>query len=768
MALDDSLDDTISLKLSIEPTELTARAMTELEDITDKIESTLSSSRSAATNIVESVPELSAVMRAAQQQAEAAERSLQAAQDAVAAANDVSRSRAKAIQDAASYMELQARNMAATPEAVSRVSSYGGIQQAIPDQTGRENGSWTDQIALSATHMAQQALGSLSSRAQDLFSDSGAEQRMPRVMEQLSAYMDTLPEGTRERLTGSGLSVVNRGYTAHGDNPAEAPVSAARAPVSAARAGEVLAGADREESQIEAVLKRIATATSRTAEETAKAARSGSSVDSALKDQSDVLRQISAKASSALPVAERLASSGSFGGMARELASMGSEWAVEQGSDGPVSASWRGLDRTGAQDVASMGGSAAKTLMRTGTALKAARSAGTLVSAGSTGAEAATGLGAAGEMLGGAAGAVGSVASAAAVPLAVAALAYGGLDKANEQWNELQQSGNEYGGRGWSAVGQGIQNKASDFWRGLNPLSSASSSDFAQYRSQIANSRLGINVDSDGYDTLTAGMATGKDLGLDSKAVLSIFGEAVREDPDFDLDDALGNLADAAKESTLGLQDFTKAVQAQNKTLEATLGVDDKTAVGISTDMTETMSKKGGILSDDGIFGSADTGQQVLTQALTPQSTMNTNMLLQAQREGLIDSIADPDSATRALVEQLDSASLEKLISDASTQDLGKTTNATVQRSMMSGRTGVNMTGEAVANAGRSTKNPSTDINITVSAGDGLAARVDASNRASSVASGEADYDSMSTTNRWGVTHSTTPGTFSITSDGGQ
>ena len=760
MALDDSLDDTISLKLSIEPTELTARAMTELEDITDKIESTLSSSRSAATNIVESVPELSAVMRAAQQQAEAADRSLQAAQDAVTAANDVSRSRAKAIQDSASYMELQARNMAATPEAVSMVSSYGGIQQAIPDQTSRENGSWTDQIALSATHMAQQALGSLSSRAQDLFSDSGAEQRMPRVMEQLSAYMDTLPEGMRERLTGSGLSVVNRGH--------EEASTAARAPVSAARAGEVLAGADHEESQIEAVLKRIATATSRTAEETAKAARSGSSVDSALKDQSDVLRQISAKASSALPVAERLEGSGSFGGMARELASMGSEWAVEQGSDGPVSASWRGLDRTGAQDVASMGGSAAKTLMRTGTALKAAKSAGTLVSAGSTGAEAATGLGAAGEMLGGAAGAVGSVASAAAVPLAVAALAYGGLDKANEQWNELQQSGNEYGGRGWSAVGQGIQNKASDFWRGLNPLSSASSSDFAQYRSQIANSRLGINVDSDGYDTLTAGMATGKDLGLDSKAVLSIFGEAVREDPDFDLDDALGSLADAAKESTLGLQDFTKAVQAQNKTLEATLGVDDETAVGISTDMTDTMSKKGGILSDDGIFGSADAGQQVLTQALTPQSTMNTNMLLQAQREGLIDSIADPDSATRALVEQLDSASLEKLISDASTQDLGKTTNATVQRSMMSGRTGVNMTGEAVANAGRSTKNPSTDINITVSAGDGLAARVDASNRASSVASGEADYDSMSTTNRWGVTHSTTPGTFSITSDSGQ
>lgn len=760
MALDDSLDDTISLKLSIEPTELTARAMTELEDITDKIESTLSSSRSAATNIVESVPELSAVMRAAQQQAEAADRSLQAAQDAVTAANDVSRSRAKAIQDSASYMELQARNMAATTEAVSMVSSYGGIQQAIPDQTSRENGSWTDQIALSATHMAQQALGSLSSRAQDLFSDSGAEQRMPRVMEQLSAYMDTLPEGMRERLTGSGLSVVNRGH--------EEASTAARAPVSAARAGEVLAGADHEESQIEAVLKRIATATSRTAEETAKAARSGSSVDSALKDQSDVLRQISAKASSALPVAERLAGSGSFGGMARELASMGSEWAVEQGSDGPVSASWRGLDRTGAQDVASMGGSAAKTLMRTGTAIKAARSAGTLVSAGSTGAEAATGLGAAGGMLGGAAGAVGSVASAAAVPLAVAALAYGGLDKANEQWNELQQSGNEYGGRGWSAVGQGIQNKASDFWRGLNPLSSASSSDFAQYRSQIANSRLGINVDSDGYDTLTAGMATGKDLGLDSKAVLSIFGEAVREDPDFDLDDALGNLADAAKESTLGLQDFTKAVQAQNKTLEATLGVDDKAAVDISTDMTETMSKKGGILSDDGIFGSADAGQQVLTQALTPQSTMNTNMLLQAQREGLIDSIADPDSATRALVEQLDSASLEKLISDASTQDLGKTTNATVQRSMMSGRTGVNMTGEAVANAGRSTKNPSTDINITVSAGDGLAARVDASNRASSVASGEADYDSMSTTNRWGVTHSNTPGTFSITSDGGQ
>ena len=760
MALDDSLDDTISLKLSIEPTELTARAMTELEDITDKIESTLSSSRSAATNIVESVPELSAVMRAAQQQAEAAERSLQAAQDAVAAANDVSRSRAKAIQDSASYMELQARNMAATPEAVGMVSSYGGIQQAIPDQTSRENGSWTDQIALSATHMAQQALGSLSSRAQDLFSDSGAEQRMPRVMEQLSAYMDTLPEGMRERLTGSGLSVVNRGH--------EEASTAARAPVSAARAGEVLAGADREESQIEAVLKRIATATSRTAEETAKAARTGSSVDSSLKGQSDVLRQISAKASSALPVVERLASSGSFGGMARELASMGSEWAVEQGSEGPVSASWRGLDRTGAQDVASMGSSAASTLMRTGTALKAARSAGTLVSAGSTGAEAATGLGAAGEMLGGAAGAVGSVASAVAAPLAVAALAYGGLDKANEQWNELQQSGNEYGGRGWSAVGQGIQNKASDFWRGLNPLSSASSSDFAQYRSQIANSRLGINVDSDGYDTLTAGMATGKDLGLDSKAVLSIFGEAVREDPDFDLDDALGNLADAAKESTLGLQDFTKAVQAQNKTLEATLGVDDKTAVGISTDMTDTMSKKGGILSDDGIFGSADTGQQVLTQALTPQSTMNTNMLLQAQREGLIDSIADPDSATRALVEQLDSASLEKLISDASTQDLGKTTNATVQRSMMSGRTGVNMTGEAVANAGKSTKNPSTDINITVSAGDGLAARVDASNRASSVASGEADYDSMSTTNRWGVTHSTTPGTFSITSDGGQ
>ena len=760
MALDDSLDDTISLKLSIEPTELTARAMTELEDITDKIESTLSSSRSAATNIVESVPELSAVMRAAQQQAEAAERSLQAAQDAVAAANDVSRSRAKAIQDSASYMELQARNMAATTEAVSRVSSYGGIQQAIPDQTSRENGSWTDQIALSATHMAQQALGSLSSRAQDLFSDSGAEQRMPRVMEQLSAYMDTLPEGMRERLTGSGLSVVNRGH--------EEASTAARAPVSAARAGEVLAGADREESQIEAVLKRIATATSRTAEETAKAARTGSSVDSSLKGQSDVLRQISAKAGSALPVAERLAGSGSFGGMARELASMGSEWAVEQGSEGPVSASWRGLDRTGAQDVASMGGSAASTLMRTGTALKAARSAGALVSAGSTGAEAATGLGAAGEMLGGAAGAVGSVASAAAVPLAVAALAYGGLDKANEQWNELQQSGNEYGGRGWSAVGQGIQNKASDFWRGLNPLSSASSSDFAQYRSQIANSRLGINVDSDGYDTLTAGMATGKDLGLDSKAVLSIFGEAVREDPDFDLDDALGNLSDAAKESTLGLQDFTKAVQAQNKTLEATLGVDDETAVGISTDMTDTMSKKGGILSDDGIFGSADAGQQVLTQALTPQSTMNTNMLLQAQREGLIDSIADPDSATRALVEQLDSASLEKLISDASTQDLGKTTNATVQRRMMSGRTGVNMTGEAVANAGKSTKNPSTDINITVSAGDGLAARVDASNRASSVASGEADYDSMSTTNRWGVTHSTTPGTFSITSGGGQ
>ena len=767
MALDDSLDDTISLKLSIEPTELTARAMTELEDITDKIESTLSSSRSAATNIVESVPELSAVMRAAQQQAEAAERSLQAAQDAVAAANDVSQSRARAIQDSASYMELQARNMAATTEAVSRVSSYGGIQQAIPDQTSRENGSWTDQIALSATHMAQQALGSLSSRAQDLFSDSGAEQRMPRVMEQLSAYMDTLPEGMRERLTGSGLSVVNRGHE-EASTAARAPVSAARAPVSAARAGEVLAGADREESQIEAVLKRIATATSRTAEETAKAARTGSSVDSSLKGQSDVLRQISAKAGSALPVVERLAGSGSFGGMARELASMGSEWAVEQGSDGPVSASWRGLDRTGAQDVASMGGSAAKTLMRTGTALKAAQSAGTLVSAGSTGAEAATGLGAAGEMLGGAAGAVGSVASAAAVPLAVAALAYGGLDKANEQWNELQQSGNEYGGRGWSAVGQGIQNKASDFWRGLNPLSSASSSDFAQYRSQIANSRLGINVDSDGYDTLTAGMATGKDLGLDSKAVLSIFGEAVREDPDFDLDDALGNLSDAAKESTLGLQDFTKAVQAQNKTLEATLGVDDETAVGISTDMTETMSKKGGILSDDGIFGSADAGQQVLTQALTPGSTMNTNMLLQAQREGLIDSIADPDSATRALVEQLDSASLEKLISDASTQDLGKTTNATVQRRMMSGRTGVNMTGEAVANAGKSTKNPSTDINITVSAGDGLAARVDASNRASSVASGEADYDSMSTTNRWGVTHSTTPGTFSITSGGGQ
>lgn len=205
---------------------------------------------------------------------------------------------------------------------------------------------------------------------------------------------------------------------------------------------------------------------------------------------------------------------------------------------------------------------------------------------------------------------IAGVASKAAIPLAVASAAWAGINKGAEEYREIGQSGRDEGLLGAEAFTQGLANKSTDFIRGLNPFSSSSASDFANYRTMALNSGYNITTSDDAYQTFTQGMSSMKDMGIDPRNIIALFGKAIDEDPEFDVDDALKELADNAKDASMSIQEMAQKSKEYQQYLEETLGLSGEEAIGLSQEVTNQLWGEGGIFSKGEMFGTLSEQEQ--------------------------------------------------------------------------------------------------------------------------------------------------------------
>lgn len=273
----------------------------------------------------------------------------------------------------------------------------------------------------------------------------------------------------------------------------------------------------------------------------------------------------------------------------------------------------------------------------------------------------------------------GALASRVAVPLAIGATAWTALNKGAKYYRDVGQSAKDEGYLGKSAFYKGFSNTMLDKFRGLNPFSYSTAEDFAMYRTMALNSPYHIRVGEDGYKAFTAGASSMKDMGLDPRHMIALFGKAIDEDPDFDVDSSLKELSETAKKAGLSIQEMTERTAEYNTYIQDILGIDGVEATGKAREDLAFLQGEGGIFSKGQAFGDLSEQQQMkmLTSLTSVEGSFASSQVLRRTKPEeyaeIYEEHKDPVSIMRAWYEKASPEEVASLLYDVTTKPWGNT-----------------------------------------------------------------------------------------------
>lgn len=769
------IDDILTLKLAIEPTEATRQSLNELSGLTDEILETIVKASEAFNSTLDQRRELQQTLSSidadgyqerARQELEDVRLTAKETLDAVATTSlsradtmpdmeiDTNRqaadiSREDVISRVQAYESLHARGLPRDIEQVDSVASRGGIAEAFPDTVSSENGGLVDQLGVVASRMGQSILDSVrGSEGVPGFADT-LENMPESAIERLTQAMQETAESTKkladrsdeEELKERGLGAPRVPTEQAGDRPQRQRTAKPSKPPKVAQTPEI-SDVDRRFTagqQIEELLgvKGRNSAVGRLQTQGNRISQWGerlSQINTTLNAPQDVLLD-----ESGAPI-------------------MGEGGNIALDSEGnPV------LDENGNFVV------------------DAAKSAA-LVNAGSR-AAGATGLGKVGSRVSQFGKGVTSVASRFAVPLAIGAGAYMAIDRGVEAIYDTSQGGYAQGETGWDAFTTGFQDNLSDTARGWNPFTPESRDELRKFRENAVNNMLGIAPDDERFDSLIDTQKEAGRRGLRPDQALQLYGQEIVRNEDFDINEALDDLAEGAKEAGVSLQNFANAAVVVADNMLDKFDISDPDRVNELVEMLN----EGVFDAEEGFLGTLDDREKTsLVSGLTDYSDQRGQSLyrLLLRDEAALARMEDDGIDTRDVDAVLEWAwggglSVEELndaIVGVATQHMPEGLDQTRTKEYIKGSIGVSVPSgriedipeyEGVGSDFGSWTEVTTDdgtrvssdkgyggsVDINISLDPGLVADVSHTQEVDNVSSGNTEYEDRSQTGRTGITH---------------
>lgn len=547
------IDDILTLKLAIEPTEATRQSLNELSGLADEILETIvkaSQAFGATEDQRQALKETLVSIDADKYHERAVEETRLTAKQSLETVATAELSRAEMIPDtsidpqlqatditlgevaekAQTYESLHARGLDADPARVDSITDRGGVANVLSDTLSTENGGLVDQLSVFASRMGQS------------ISDAFGKTEDTRTF---ADTLEVLPDSAIDRLV--------------------------QAMQETAESTKKLANRSDEEELRERGLGAPRTPTEKSSE---SSTRQRAQRPSKPPDPAPPIDEVNQRFTAAQQIEGLLGVQGrdSFVNRLQRQSSRVSDWGErlsqlnatlntpqdvildDQGNPILGEGGNVALDGEGNPIVDSAGNFV----------VDAARSAA-LVNAGSR-AAGATGLGATATRVSQVGSGIAGAASRAAVPLAIAAGAYTVVDKGADAIYDTSQAGYAQGETGWDAFTTGLGDRVSDTLGGWNPFTPESSDQLRRYRENAINNTLGISMDDERFDTLIDTQKEANRRGLRPEQALQLYGQAIVRDEDFDINEALDDLAEGAKEAGVSLQSFADmAVDVANR-----------------------------------------------------------------------------------------------------------------------------------------------------------------------------------------------------------
>lgn len=787
------IDDILTLKLAIEPTEATRQSLNELSGLTDEILETIVKASEAFNSTLDKRQELQQTLSSidadgyqerARQELDDVRLTAKETLDAVATTSlsradtmpdmeiDTNRqaadiSREDVIPRVQAYESLHARGLPRDTEQVDSVASRGGVAEAFPDTVSSENGGLIDQMGVVASRMGQSILDSVrGSEGVPGFADT-LENMPESAIERLTQAMQETAESTKrladrsdkEDLEEQGLGAP-RTPTEQADKK-DLKEQGARAPgIPTEQAG------DKPQRQRTAKPSRPPkVAQTPEIDDVDRRFTAGQQIEELLgvKGRSSAVGRLQTQGNRISQWGERLSQINTTLNTPRDVL-LDESGAPIMGEGGNIA-----LDSEGNPLLDENGNFVAD----------AAKSAA-LVNAGSR-AAGATGLGKVGSRVSQVGKGVASAASRFAVPLAIGAGAYMAIDKGVEQIYETSQGGYAQGETGWDAFTTGFQDNLSDTARGWNPFTPESRDELRKFRENAVNNMLGIAPDDERFDSLIDTQKEAGRRGLRPDQALQLYGQEIVRNEDFDINEALDDLAEGAKEAGVSLQNFADAAVVVADNMLERFDISDPDRVN---ELVEMLNED--IFDpEEGFLGTLDSRAKTsLVSGLTDYSDQRGQSLyrLLLRDEAALERMEEDDINTRDVDAVLEWAwggglSVEELndaIVGVATQHMPEGLDQTRKKEYIKGSLGVSVSSgrlddipeydgvgsdfgswtEVATDVGtrvNSDKGHGGSVDINISLDPGLVADVSHSQEMDNVSSGNTEYEDRSQTGKTGL-----------------
>lgn len=547
------IDDILTLKLAIEPTEATRQSLNELSGLADEILETIvkaskafdatEDKRQALRETLVNIDADGYHERAVEETRLTARQSL----DTVATA-DLSRAEmvpdtsinpqlqatdidlGDVIEKAQTYESLHARGLDADPARVDSITDRGGVANVLSDTLSAESGGLVDQLSVFASRMGQ-SLSDTFGQAEDTRTFADTLEGLPE------SAIERLVEATQE----TAESTKKLADRSDEEELKERGIGAPRTPTEQSDESPTRQRSQRPSKPPDPAPP---------VDETNQRFTAGQQIEGLLgvQGRDSFVNRLQKQGGRVSEWGERLSQINTTLNAPQDVILDGQGNPI-LGEGGNVA-----LDNEGNPIVDSEGNFVADV----------ARSAA-LVNAGSR-AAGATGLGTLGTRVSQIGSSIAGVASRFAVPLAIGAGAYTAIDRGVDALYETSQGGYAQGETGWDAFTTGFRDNMSDTLRGWNPFTPESSDQLRRYRENAINNSLGIRMDDDRFDTLIDTQTEAGRRGLRPEQAIQLYGQAIVRDEDFDINESLDDLAEGAKEAGVSLQSFADmAVDVANR-----------------------------------------------------------------------------------------------------------------------------------------------------------------------------------------------------------
>lgn len=764
------IDDILTLKLAIEPTEATRQSLNELSGLADEILETIvkaskafgatDDQRQALRETLVSIDADGYYERAVEETRLTAKQSLEAVAtaelnraemipdisiDPQLQATDIGLN--EVVEKAQTYESLHARGLDADPSRVDSITEMGGVANVLSETLNAENGGLVDQLSVFASRMGQSISDAFGKTEEtrtfadtlEVLPDSAIDRLVQAMQETAESTKKLADRSDEEELRERGLGAPKPPTERSSESPTRQRAQKPSKPPAPAPPIDEVNQRFTAGQQIEELL--------------------------GVRGRDSVVNRLQKQSSRVSEWGERLSQLNATLNTPQDVI-LDDQGNPILGEGGNVA-----LDSEGNPLMDSEGNFV----------VDAARSAA-LVNAGSR-AAGATGLGVTATRASQVGSKVMGAASRAAVPLAIAAGAYTVVDKGVESVYDTSRAGYAQGETGWDAFTTGLGDSVSDTLGGWNPFTPESSDQLKRYRENALNNTLGISVDDERFDTIIDTQKEAGRRGLRPEQALQLYGQAIVRDEDFDINEALDNLAEGAKEAGISLQNFADmAVDVANRiddrfdisdpdridelvgmlnenifdAEEGFLGkLDDREKAGLVDRFSDYSTNQGqratrALLRDDDIVSRMEEDDIDMTDrdailewawggGLTPDELQN--MILEVATEGMPEGMNQErrkEWYKRVLGTDVSSGRL----------DMVPTPDGISERN----DGGWRATDNAVSNVPRgSTTVDSGSVDITIHLDEGLSGDIRATNDLNNIVSGSAVYEEMMQSGRTGL-----------------